>query len=366
MSTTTPDELQLVERRLSNQRLVRTPLPSPADVVRWLGAVQAQEYPGASWGIAQRAHGMTQDAVNRAYAAGAILRTHVMRPTWHFVHPADIRWLLALTSPRVHALNASLYRKLDLDAGLLARSATAIVAALEGNNHLTRNELAAELERAGILRPTDDRLRLAYMAMHAELEGLICSGRMRGKQHTYALLDERVAPAPTLTRDEALAELVWRYFASHGPASVKDFTWWSGLTTADAKAGLAMNRSRLETVDVNDHSYWFAPGAPARPEQSPVAHLLPAYDEYTVAYKDHSAILDQAYRERVVAAFGIVIVVDGRIAGSWKRVLGTSRVRLTLAVFGEPSDAERAAIARATERYGAFLERPVELLGAES
>jgi Winged helix DNA-binding domain len=174
----------IVRQRLHNQHLLGTPFDRPEEVVAWFGAVQAQEYPGATWGIAQRMHGLTQATIDQAYAEGAILRTHAMRPTWHFITPADIRWLLALTSPRVHAVNATYYRKLELDAAVLARGAVLLANALQGGKHLTRTELAAALEQAGIIRATDDRLRLTYLVMHAELEGLICSGAMRGKQHT--------------------------------------------------------------------------------------------------------------------------------------------------------------------------------------
>jgi hypothetical protein len=354
------------QQRLSNQRLIATSFTQPGDVVRWLGAVQAQEYPGATWGLAQRASSLTQASIDQAFAEGAILRTHAMRPTWHFVAPDDIRWLLKLTSPRVHAINASYYRKLGLDAGALARGEDVLAKALHGGKHLTRAELAACLEQAGIVRPTDDRLRLTYLMMHAELEGLICSGATRGKQHTYALLDERVAPAPALERDAALAELTRRYFTSHGPATVKDFTWWSGLSTADAKVGLEMNRPLLETITVEGQAYWFAPAAPATPAAAPIAHLLPAYDEYTIAYKDHSAILDPRYREQVVVAFGIVIVLDGWIVGVWKRVLTNKSAILSLRPFAALSREQSQAIEQAIQRYAAFLQRPVVLAAPEA
>jgi hypothetical protein len=358
--------LDIVRQRLHNQHLLGAPFARPDQVVQWFGAVQAQEYPGATWGIAQRMDGLTQASIDQAFADGAILRTHAMRPTWHFVAPADIRWLLRLTSPRVHALNASYYRKLGLDAAVLARGATTLGNALQAGKQLTRSELAAALEQAGIIRATDDRLRLAYLMMHAELEGLICSGTMRGKQHTYALLDERVPPARMLERDEALAELTRRYFTSHGPATVKDFAWWSGLSTADVKAGLDLNRSQLEAAVIEGQIYWFKPDTPTSPAALPIAHLLPAYDEYTIAYKEHSAILDPAYRQLVVAAFGIVIAINGRIAGAWKRLIEKDHVRLSLSLFRVLSEAEQQALAAAVQRYSAFLAKPVVLTDTEA
>jgi Winged helix DNA-binding domain len=351
----------IVQERLHNQHLLGAPFARPDEVVQWFGAVQAQEYPSATWGIAQRMDGLPQTTIDQAFADGAILRTHAMRPTWHFVAPADIRWLLRLTSPRVHAVNATYYRKLELDDSVLTRSATVLINALQGGKHLTRTELAAELEQAGMIRSTDDRLRLTYLMMYAELEGLICSGAMRAKQHTYALLDERVPATRTLEHDEALAELTRRYFTSHGPATIKDFAWWSGLSTADAQAGLELNRSQLETAVVDGHAYWFAPKTAPLPAAAPIAHLLPAYDEYTIAYKNHTTILDSDYRDLVVAAFGIVIVIDGRIVGTWKRVIEKDRVLLTLSPFRVLTEAEDQTLTLAVQRYRGFIGKPVVL-----
>jgi hypothetical protein len=197
--------------------------------------------------------------------------------------------------------------------------------------------------------------------MHAELEGLICSGAMRGKQHTYALLDERVPPAGMPGREQALAQLTRRFFSSHGPATAKDFAWWSGLSPADVRAGLELSKSQLETARVDGQAYWFDPQIHTTTAASPIAHLLPAYDEYTIAYKDHSAILDPDYRELVVVAFGIVIVIDGQIVGAWKRVVEKDRVLLTLDPFRRLTQAEQQALDLAVQRYQAFLGKPIIL-----
>jgi hypothetical protein len=358
--------LDIVQQRLYNQHLLGAPFARPEEVVQWFGAVQAQEYPGATWGIAQRMNGLTQAVIDQAYADGAILRTHAMRPTWHFVAPADIRWLLTLTSPRVHAVNASYYRKLELDTAVLTRGATVLTNALQGGKHLTRTELAAALEQAGIMRASDDRLRLTYLVMHAELDGLICSGAMRGKQHTYALLDERVPPARMLEREEALAELTRRFYTSHGPATVKDCAWWSGLSPTDVRRGLELNTSQLETARADGQQYWFGPDSGATLKDVHIAHLLPAYDEYTIAYKEHSAIFDPDYRELVIAAFGIVIVIDGQIVGAWKRVIEKQHVLLTLEPFRVLSAVEQQALDLAVQRYGAFLGKPIILAETEA
>jgi hypothetical protein len=223
----TPSDI--ARRRLLNERLVGPALTTPADVVSWLGAVQSQDYAGAKWAVAQRARGCSDRDVELACDRGDIVRTHVMRPTWHFVAPADARWMLELTAPRVHAANAYYYRKLELSPRTFERSNAALALALEGGKHLTRVELARALAGAGIRA---EGVRLAYLLMRAELDALICNGSRRGKQFTYALFDERVPRAAPLARDEALAELTRRYFTSHGPATVQDFAWWSGLTVA--------------------------------------------------------------------------------------------------------------------------------------
>jgi hypothetical protein len=212
----------------------------PCDVVRWLVAVQAQDYSGAKWALGLRLQGSTEKNIEQAIADGSILRTHLMRPTWHFVTPADIRWLLALTAPRVHAVNAHMYRQLELDHSVFKRSNAALAKALREGQTLTRDELRGVLRKAGIA--VDGNLRMSYLMMRAELDAIVCSGPRRGKQFTYALLDQGAPQPKTLHRDEALVELVRRYFISRGPATVQDFAKWSGLNLL---AGMSSTRNLL-------------------------------------------------------------------------------------------------------------------------
>jgi hypothetical protein len=331
-------------------------------VVAALGAVQAQDYGGAAWALGLRMHAATAAAIDGALAAGTILRTHVLRPTWHFVAPADIRWMLALTGPRVQAAMASQTRSLGIDAATIAAAKSAIADALLGGHYRTRAELNAALMRAGIA--ATEPLRHGHLIMHAELEGLICSGPRQGKQMTYALLDERVPPTRPLTRDEALAELTRRYFTSHGPATIPDFVWWSGLTGADARAGLAATGAALTSEEISGRTYWFAPAAAPAPPPAPVAYLLPNYDEYIVAYADRSAVHDataHALDARGNVLFSHTIVVDGRVVGTWKRALKRAAVVLDTTLLAPLSPAATTAVAAAAARYGAFLGLPVEL-----
>ncbi len=348
--------------RLRNQRLSSTAFTNPAEVVGWLGAVQSQDYAGAKWALSQRVQNATDASIEQAFHEGAILRTHVMRPTWHFVRPEDIRWMLELTAPRINALCATYYRKLELDAVTFKRSNALLTKNLQGGKQLTRAELTSLLQKEGIA--TDDLLRFTYLIVRAELDGVVCSGARRGKQFTYALLDERAPQTRTLDRDAALSELATRYFFSHGPATLKDFVWWSGLTTADANKGLDSIRSQLINEVENGQIYWFADSTPMR-MPSPTVNLLPDYDEYTVGYTDRGAIFDSSHTNKLDSRGSelaqYIIVLDGLIAGTWKRTLKKSEIVIELVRFRELTKAEESAIINAAENYGKFLGLRVRL-----
>jgi Winged helix DNA-binding domain len=347
----------IAQRRLRNQQLVRSTLRRPEDVVAWLGAVQAQDYPGAKWAISQRTTtGVTDAAIDEAFNAGTILRTHVMRPTWHFVMPADIRRMLRLTGPRVHARSAPYHRKLGLDNATFARSHTVLEGALRGGQYLTRAELGAALRKARI---AIDGLRFAFVMMHAELEAVICSGPKRGKQFTYALLDERVPTATIVDRDEALAALTTRYFTSHGPATVRDYSWWSGLTVQEARAGLEMTGSTLAHEVVDGRTYWFVPTKSARRHPPPVVHLLPNYDEHLIAYRDRGPMLSAPSSDH--GLFTHQLVIDGLLAGAWRRAPGTRTVGIDVLPYRRLTKAESRALDEAVERYSRFLNASVTL-----
>jgi len=354
--------LDIAHQRLHNQHISGTPFERPEDVVGWLGAVQAQDYAGAKWAVAQRAHGITDTDMDQALADGTILRTHVMRPTWHFVAPVDIRWMLSLTAPHVNALNAYSYRQLGLDDAVFAKSNAVLAKALQGGKQLTRAEVASALQEAGIATNTHN---LLHIMGRAELDGIICSGALRGKQHSYALLDERAPQAKTLMRNEALAELAKRYFTSHGPATLKDYIWWSGLAAADVRAGLEMVKSQLMHEVVDGQTYWFAASVPPAKDISQTAYLLPNYDEYIVGYKDRSAVFDTSHpkklnpRDNVV--FNHTIVIGGQIAGTWKRTFKKNTVVIEANPFTSLNKAETHALTTAAERYGTFVNMPVLL-----
>jgi hypothetical protein len=353
--------MNLAYARLQSQRLSAGRLSRPEQVVGWLGAVQAQEYQLAKWGLALRMRSATDVSIEREFASGAMLRTHVMRPTWHFVTPADIRWMLALTAPRVRAAVAYYDRQLGITAAVISRANRVIAAALTGGAQLTRAELKAVLQRAGVR--AEGTQRLAHLIIHAELEAVICSGALRGKQFTYALLDDRVPAARALPREEALAELTRRYFTSHGPAQLQDFTWWSGLTSAEARAGLDLSRQHLADEDVDGKRYWFGASmrAVARPPRA--AYLLPPYDEYLIAYKDRSAAVDSARWSPIATQdpYAAPVVLDGRVIGGWKRTIGKGGVSITVDLSRSLTQAEKRLVDEAACRYGAYLGLDVAL-----
>lgn len=344
---------EVATQRLHHQQLAAPAFANPSAVVGWLGAVQSQDYAGAKWALGQRTQGnVTDAALDQAFNRGAILRTHVLRPTWHFVTPADIRWMLALTAPRINAKLATYYRNLELDDAIFARSNAALTAALQGGQQLTRPHLTSVLAQAGIV--TGDLLRITHLLIRAELDGIICSGGRQGKQFTYALLDERAPHAKPLDRDEALAELAKRYFTSHGPATLKDYVWWSGLTMSDAKVGLGLVEPQLVHEVIDGQSYWLAASAPLAEVGGPVVSLLSNYDEYIVGYTDRRAIFEPQHApqldERSNPLFMHTVVIDGQIAGTWKRTFTKNSVNVTFSPFTPWNEAQTKAVYVAAQR----------------
>ncbi len=359
--------LDIAHLRLHNQLISQQMFEKPGDVVQWLGAVQSQDYGAAKWAVGLRLQGATDVDIEQALTDGAILRTHVMRPTWHFVAPGDIRWLLALTAPRVHKANAYYYHAQGLDDAIFTRSHDALAKALQGGKQLMREELVSVLKQAGVVT---ENMGYMLIIMHAELDGVICSGARQGKQFTYALLDERVPATRVLEHDEALAEFALRYFTSHGPATIQDFVWWSGLTVVDARAALAMVTPQLLHEVVEGQTYWFSASMPStsvEPSAKDIAQtacLLPNFDEYTVGYKDRSAVFDASHTEKFDLRGNVlnnILVLDGQVIGTWRRTLKKDEVIINPSFFVPLSAAETCAFVAEANRYGTFLEKSVHV-----
>ena len=355
---------------IARQRLVRTflatkPWTTGRDVVRAFGAVQAQDYEGAKWALSQRTSGATDKSIEEEFASGAILRTHVLRPTWHFVDPEDIRWMLALTGPYVSKRMATYDRQLEITDGHYKRCNAALEKALRDGVHLTRAELKAVLSGAKV--GTLGVQRAAHLLMRAELDAVICSGPRRGKQFTYALLDDRAPATPPKDRDEALLELTRRYFRTRSPATAQDFSWWSGLPMADVKRGIALAHSSLEQVVIGDKAYWTDGSSPARP--SPSAQLLPNYDEFFIGYRDRGAMGQRLNHTRPVTGWNVsfthVIAIDGQLVGGWKRSPVRGRIKLSISLLDTLTAAERTRVLAEVRRFEAFSGADVELSGLD-
>ena len=353
----TPD---IAGRRLLNQQLVLPRFTTPVELVRWFGAVQAQDPLGALWAVGQRLPAAGEADVEDAIASRAIVRTWPMRGTLHFVAAEDARWMLRLLTPRVIAGSAGRCRQLELDAAAFARSRKILGRALDGGRRLTRPQAYAVLERGGV-SPAGQRG--IHVLGHLAQQGFLCFGPREGRQPTFVLLEDWISRSPDLLRDAALATLAARYFASHGPATLRDFAWWSGLLVRDAQAGIEAAGSQLVRETHNGRSLWAAPATPAGKWRRPAAALLPPWDEYLVAYKDRDSALGHLPanddRSRMIVG-NALIVIDGRVRGSWKRTL-TPSARVTLDFWTPASDRDRRAAARAAERYGRFLGKPIEI-----
>jgi hypothetical protein len=340
------------------------PFTAPADAVRWFGAMQSQDYPAAKWALGLRVKVAIEADIDRLYDQGAILRTHVLRPTWHFVLPEDIGWMLRLTGPKIHQSMAGRYRRLELDEKTIARAHGAFAKALAGGTQLTRVELGDVLRTARI---APDGQRLPHLLAAGELSGLLTSGARRGKQHTFALLSERAPRGRALDREEAIGELTRRYFCSHGPAQLRDFVWWSGLTLAEARRGVKLAGDALERRAIDGKEYWLDAALPATHAGAPAAHLLPNFDEYTVGYTDRSAMMHPVhpFRPELFAFSSVlanVVTLAGQVVGAWRRPEARSGLRVEIRPLAQLRAAERKAIDQAGKRFSKFLERPVELV----
>lgn len=337
----------IARQRLRTQRLAGPGFQRPVDVVRWFGAVQAQDYAGALWAVGMRTTAATEADVEQALADRAIVRTWPLRGTLHFVASEDVRWMLTHFAPRTIARAALRFKQLELDQRAFARSAALFVEALRGGRQLSRPRLYALLEGAGIATRDNRGLHILWRCAH---DGVICFGARDGTQHTFALLDEWVPPAKILTRDEALAQLARRYITSHGPATLDDFRWWSGLPAADARKAFEL----AETGDAVRSSPSKIP--------SPHAVLLPPYDEYTVAYRDRSAALDPNHAAAARnGIFSPTLILNGRIVGTWTRRLLKDAVAIALKPFVPLTAERKRAVADAAARYGRFIGRSVTI-----
>ncbi len=381
--------IDIIRYRLYNQQITKTKFHRPEEIIEWQGAVQSQDYLGGLWGIGLRLPGSTLADIEKALTDRKIIRTWPMRGTLHFVPAGDARWMLELLAPRVIRRNARRYKELGLTEEIFERSKELFTKALEGGRQLTRDGLYKVLDSGGI---DPDGQRGYHIVGHLAQKGVICFGSREGHQQTFVLLDEWVNDSTDSTdstdttdntnskrlgRDEALAELARRYFTSHGPATLQDFVWWTGLTAADAKAGLetAMAKSHFMQEVVDGKLYYFPAStlssitAISDKDRLPIACLLPNYDEYMIGYKDRSAmfpVLPKISGSQGNIAFNHTIIIDGIAVGGWRRESKRkdskdNGIVIKTRLFMPLDKAEKEALATAANRYGEFLDRPVSL-----
>jgi hypothetical protein len=347
---------EIARRRMYGHRLWGEPMATPEGVVGAFAAMQAQEFVPAKWMVAQRTSGTSESAIDEAFAAGSILRTHVVRPTWHFVRREDVRWLLEITAPRVNQLNAYYYRKFGLDDAVFDTCAKLFRKTLKGGKQLTRRELAAVLEKAGIQA---SGLQLGYILMRAELDAVLISGAPRGRQQTYALFDDRVPYSTSLDKAAALAALTTRYFTMRGPATVKDFALWSNLTVTEAKRGLGMIRAQVEDQEIGGRTYYAMPERAHDAPASPVIDLIQGYDECVMSYSESKDVLFGIGEPAAASpAFLHTILLDGQILGHWKHTSKARSVLVETSFHRRLTAEERAALDAAVARFGDFMGVP--------
>ncbi|MES2655225.1 MAG: winged helix DNA-binding domain-containing protein [Bacteroidota bacterium] len=347
---------QIALHRLHNQQIALHSFHTPQQIVAHLGAVQAQDYEMAKWAIGARLHNSHNDLIEQALNTHTIFRTHILRPTWHLVAATDIKWMLALTAPHVlKLLNPSL-KKVGFDEHILQRIIKIIQKVLAQKTALTRTEIITQLALQGI---KTDELHASHIMMYAELKGIVCNGPKKDKQQTYLLLDELVTNDTSLNREESLGKLAKRYFVSHGPATLQDFIWWSGLGVKDARLGLESIKHELLYEKIEEQEYWFESLQTIPTKQKSQTYFLPAFDQYIIGYKDRTASLHPTHFSNVITNNGIFkpsIVRNGEVIGTWKRTIKKDQVLIEPTFFDTANQLNSKELNKATQLVETFLK----------
>lgn len=343
--------------RLQNQQLLNPLFCQPKELVSWLGAMQAQNYPMVKWAVGMRLKSATIRTVEKALRDGEILRTHVMRPTWHLVAAEDIRWMLKLSARRVIAANESYAKGHDLEISeeLYTKSHNLLEKILCGKKSLTRQEIAEHFNRSGILV---DNHRMTRFMVRAEQVGIVCSGEDKGGKCTYALLEERVPAMPELTKDEALARLARSYFRSHAPTVLQDFIWWSGLPVSEAKQAIYLIESELTVEQWNGQTWYIHSSSRTRGEVSGCLHLLPSYDEYLLGYKDRTDVLPLEHYSKAFTNNGLfypIVLHEGHVIGNWSKSIKKGNVIIEHSNFRKSDCVDESILDKEKDRYIRFL-----------
>lgn len=347
----------IVRLRQVNQSISRTFIDHPEDAVRMMGAIQAQDYYAALWAIGLRTRNSTERSIERAVAERKIIRTWPIRGTLHFVSPSDVRWMLKYFTPHIVTRATSRFRQLRLDDVTFIRCRAILEKLLRDGNLLPREEIYASLEKNRISCAGQRGIHILWKLAH---EGVICFGPRKGRQATFVLLDEWIPLTRNPSREEAVATLANRFFRSHGPATIKDFIWWSGLQPEVARSGLENVKESFKNNQVDGQTVWFSGKAEKRKIGRQSIHLLPAFDEYLVSYKDRSAAVDLRDARKALPGGGVLrptLLIEGKIRGTWKRTILKDKVVIQMKPFITLSKSQCREIEGEAVRYGEFLEK---------
>jgi len=350
---------EISHHRMASQKLYQENQCSPDEIVHHFGAMQAQDYPMAKWAIGSRCNSSEKE-IEEAVNSGKIIRTHILRPTWHFVSSDDIYWMLDLSAPQVQRFTISAAKKFDYDLKKLDQINNKIQKLLSGNNHLTRDEIMLELD---IKRTSKEDFLSAAIMMHSELDGLVCNGRMKGKQITYALLEERVQkPKAKMSKEEGLAKLALRYFESHGPATLLDFSWWSGFAPTICQKAINAIELQLNSIAVDNQTYWLAKNRSLEDNFRESVHFLPAFDEILISYKTREVSFSGDHQSKTFTNNGIfkpVILENGKVIGIWKRTIKKDHVKIETEFFNETETSKKEILFEGIKAFETYLETKV-------
>lgn len=352
----------IANARLISQQITTTKFKSPKEIVGWMGAMQAQDFNMAKWAIGLRLNKATEETIDEAINSAGIIRTHLLRPTWHFVSADDIYWMIELAALRIKSSMKGRNKQLELTDKILKKSFAIMEKVLKDDNHLTRKDLVRELNKAKI---ATDNNRSSHILFTAELEGIICSGKMIGKQTSYALLNERVVKNKVIKKEEALFILAKKYFGSHCPATFRDFVWWSGLSVAEAKHAMEMIKKDFISEKINDEEYWFPHSFSSPKKFKDAVFLLPAFDEFLISYKDRTAAIILEDHGKAFSNNGIfwpTIVENGQVKGTWKREIKKDKLIIGTNFFDEKNKMPKDILLKASEELGYFLNCKTEIL----
>ena len=340
--------------RLTNQHIGGSRLNTVKDVVSWMGAIQAQDYTMSKYGIGVRLENCDDRCVENAINNGDIFRIHVLRPTWHFVAGEDIRWMMNLTANNLKRALASNYKRLELDDKTFRKVNTTLERLLRDEQHLTRKDIMAVLARKGI---KTNELRSLHIMFHAETDLVVCNGIRRDREFTYALFDERVPPSREVSREEALARLAERYFISHGPATIGDFTWWSGLSITEAKKALELVKKDLMSERLDSYTFWFSANLENSKRANNKLVLLPSFDEFLISYKSREISINNIHFPQAITSNGIfrpIIFHKSKVIGTWKPFHKKEMI-ISSHFFEKPTDQQKRLFAKAAEKFVQFI-----------